>query len=172
MSGSSSSTHAKQLENAHAFIRSGLGAPRRSSGARLQAPVSLNYRSARRQDDRGKDEFVGVLRYNLEKIFEKVTYLPSLDVIHGENAVVFHFKSDGMSKSGKKYDNEYMVTFHFSGENIIKLNEFVDSKYSSAYFGALRAEVESAQLHAAQVHAYTRCILYFVSCYHRMIWVN
>jgi hypothetical protein len=32
------------------------------------------------------------------------------------------------------------VTFHFDGEKIIKLNEFVDSKYSSAYFGALRAE--------------------------------
>jgi len=45
-----------------------------------------------------------------------------------------------LSKSGKKYNNEYMFTFHFDGDKIIKLNEFMDSKYSSAFFTALRAE--------------------------------
>ncbi|KAJ6551837.1 hypothetical protein B0H19DRAFT_1264465 [Mycena capillaripes] len=92
------------------------------------------------KETRGKEEFIEVLRFNLLTVFDKVTYLTPLDVIHGSDAVVFHLKSDGISKSGKKYNNEYMVTFHFVGDKIIKLNEFVDSKYSSAYFASLRED--------------------------------
>ncbi|KAJ7244385.1 hypothetical protein B0H12DRAFT_1129263 [Mycena haematopus] len=140
-----SDTHAKQLQNAHAFIDH-LNALDWIPLTELLSPdFKHQYLPATivppdGKDDRGRDEFVGVLKYNLENVFGKVTYLPPLDVIHGENAVVFHLKSDGISKSGKKYNNEYMVTFHFEGEKIIRLKEFVDSKYSSAYFAALRAE--------------------------------
>ena len=49
--------------------------------------------------------------------------------------------SDGMSKSGKKYNNEYMLTFHFAGEKIVYMKEFVDSKYSGSYFADLAASV-------------------------------
>ncbi|KAJ6629391.1 hypothetical protein B0H10DRAFT_1986956 [Mycena sp. CBHHK59/15] len=77
---------------------------------------------------------------NLLSMFEKVTYGPPLDVIHGVDAVVFHLKSDGMSKLGKKYNNEYMVTFHFEGKKMTSLQEYVDSKYSALYFASLREE--------------------------------
>ncbi|KAJ7347977.1 hypothetical protein DFH08DRAFT_867058 [Mycena albidolilacea] len=136
---------AKQLENAHAFLTY-LNALNWDRLGELLAPdfrhkyLPASIIPPDGKEDRGKDDFVGVLKYNFEKVFDKVTFLAPLDVIHGTNAVVFHLKSDGISKSGKKYNNEYMVTFHFDGEKIIKLNEFVDSKYSSAYFGALRAE--------------------------------
>lgn len=82
-----------------------------------------------------------------------------LDVIHGHNKVALHvrssslttrincsprfvsiqLKSNALSKSGKKYDNEYMVTFHFDGEKILKMNEFVDSIKSNAFVNALKA---------------------------------
>ncbi|KAJ7620955.1 hypothetical protein FB45DRAFT_1032228 [Roridomyces roridus] len=91
--------------------------------------------------ERGKDEWLEVVKYNSSQLFEKVTYGPPLDVIHGASSVVFHLTSVGMSKSGKQYKNEYMVTFHFEGDKIVKLNEFVDSSYSIAYFAALRAEL-------------------------------
>lgn len=47
---------------------------------------------------------------------------------------VLQVKSDGISKSGKKYNNEYMLTFHFAGEKIVSMKEFTDSKYSDSYF--------------------------------------
>lgn len=52
--------------------------------------------------------------------------------------LIFQLKSDGISKSGKKYNNEYMITFHFDGEKIVSMREFVDSEYSSAYFANLK----------------------------------
>ncbi|KAJ7512840.1 hypothetical protein B0H11DRAFT_1947628, partial [Mycena galericulata] len=66
-----------------------------------------------------------------------LTFLPPTDVIHGSDAVVFHFvKTDGLSKARKKY-NEYMLTFRFAGEKIVSMKEFVDSKYSTSYFAHL-----------------------------------
>ncbi|KAK7052518.1 hypothetical protein R3P38DRAFT_2603938 [Favolaschia claudopus] len=140
-----SDIHTKQLENAHAFIKH-LNALDWDSLADLLAPnfkhqyLPSTIIPPDGKDDRGKEDFVNNLKVTLENVFDKVTYLPPIDVIHGSNAVVFHLKSDGASKSGRKYNNEYMVTFHFDGEKIIKLNEFVDSKYSKDFFGALRAE--------------------------------
>ncbi|KAF7351955.1 hypothetical protein MVEN_01157600 [Mycena venus] len=137
--------HAKQLYNAHAFLKH-LNALEWTPLADLMSPdfrhqyFPASISPPDGKEDRGKEEFIGVLKYNFEIVFEKVMLLPPTDVIHGSDAVVFHLKSDGMSKSGKKFNNEYMFTFHFEGEKIIKLNEFVDSKYSSAYFAALRAE--------------------------------
>ncbi|KAF8218001.1 hypothetical protein K438DRAFT_1925265 [Mycena galopus ATCC 62051] len=138
---------AKQLENAHAFIKH-LNDLDWSRMSELLAPdFRHQYFPATivppdGKDDRTGDEFIGYLKYNFETVFDKVTYLPPLDVVQGSDAVVFHLKSDGISRSGRKYNNEYMVTFKFHGEKIVKLNEFVDSKYSSAFFGAIRAELE------------------------------
>ncbi|KAJ7035181.1 hypothetical protein C8F04DRAFT_1099341 [Mycena alexandri] len=143
-----SDLNAKQLENAHAFLKH-LNALEWGPLADLMAsnfkhqyfPSTIVPPDGK--ETRGKEEFMGVLQQNFIHVFEKVTFGEPLDVIHGVNKVVFHLKSDGMSKSGKKYNNEYMVTFHFDGEKMIRLNEFVDSKYSSAFFTALRAEASS-----------------------------
>ncbi|KAF7351945.1 hypothetical protein MVEN_01156500 [Mycena venus] len=140
-----SDTHATQLENAHAFMKH-LNALDWTSLADLMSPdfrhqyLPASIIPLDGKEDRGKEEFIGILKHYFEIVFEKVTFLPPTDVIHGSNAVVFHLKADGMSKSGKKYNSEYMFTFHFDGEKIVKLNEFVDSKYSSAYFTTPRAE--------------------------------
>ncbi|KAJ7171138.1 hypothetical protein C8R46DRAFT_1087790 [Mycena filopes] len=135
----------KQLENAQAFLKH-LNALEWDPLADLIAP-SFQHQyfpgtivPPDGKETRGKEEFLGVLQHHLIHVFDKVTYGPPLDVVHGSNKVAFHLKSDGTSKSGKKYNNEYMVTFHFEGEKMIKLNEFVDSKYSSAFFASLRAE--------------------------------
>ncbi|KAJ7143776.1 hypothetical protein C8R44DRAFT_864811 [Mycena epipterygia] len=140
-----SGPNAKQLENAHAFFKhlnaldwSALGDLMSTDFKHQYLPASII--SPDGKETRGKEEFLGILKYNLTTVFDKVTYPPPLDVIHGTDAVVFHLKSDGMTKSGKNYNNEYMITFHFDGDKMIKLNEFVDSKYSSAFFTALRAE--------------------------------
>ncbi|KAJ7171162.1 hypothetical protein C8R46DRAFT_1087850, partial [Mycena filopes] len=89
------------------------------------------------RDTRGKDELIALLKHSWTQVLEKITFEEPLDVIHGSNKVAFHVKSDGFSKSWKKYNNEYMLTFHFDGEKMIKMNEFVDSKYSDAFFTAL-----------------------------------
>jgi ketosteroid isomerase-like protein len=47
------------------------------------------------------------------------------------------FKSDGVTKSGVKYNNEYIATFYFDGEKIIRLKEFVDSKHITDFLGAI-----------------------------------
>ncbi|KAF8205878.1 hypothetical protein K438DRAFT_1817526 [Mycena galopus ATCC 62051] len=139
-----SDIHAKQLENAHAFIKHLNALDWVHLGELLSPDFRHQYFPATvapldGKDDRGKEDFIGVVKYNLETFFEKVTFLPPLDVIHDSDAVVFHLKSDGISNSGEKYNNEYMLTFKFYGEKIVKINEFVDSKYSSTYFAALRA---------------------------------
>ncbi|KAJ6555205.1 hypothetical protein DFH09DRAFT_1165778 [Mycena vulgaris] len=144
-----SSPNAKQLENAHAFLKHLNNLDWVPLGELLSPEFKHQYFPGSiippdGKETRGSEEFIGVLKYNLENLLDKVTYQPPLDIIHGSDAVVFHLRSDGMSKSGKKYDNEYMITFHFDGEKIIKLNEFVDSKYSSAFFTALWAESKSA----------------------------
>ncbi|KAJ7474770.1 hypothetical protein FB451DRAFT_1246568 [Mycena latifolia] len=87
---------------------------------------------------RGKEDYINVLKHYLPVVFDKVTLQPPFDVIHGADKVVFHL--DGRSKSGKTYNNEYIVTFHFEREKIIQLNEFMDSKYSFLFFTALRNE--------------------------------
>jgi hypothetical protein len=69
---------AKQLENAHAFLTY-LNALNWDRLGELLAP---NFRHKYLpatiippdgKEDRGKDEFVGVLKYNFEKVFDKVT---------------------------------------------------------------------------------------------------
>ncbi|KAJ6481145.1 hypothetical protein C8R45DRAFT_1004635 [Mycena sanguinolenta] len=60
-----------------------------------------------------------------------------MEAIQGSDAVVFHVKSDGMSKSGKKYNNEYILIFRFAEEKIVHMKEFPDSKYSASYFADL-----------------------------------
>ncbi|KAJ7763120.1 hypothetical protein DFH07DRAFT_770849 [Mycena maculata] len=135
----------KQLENAHLFLTyvneidfdaiSALLSPNfehRYFPGTIVPPDGKEYR--------GKEEYVEVLKHNFLNVFDKVTYGPPLAAVHGVDAVVFHLKSDGASKSGRKYDNEYMITFRFEGELIVALDEFVDSKYSKDYFAALRAE--------------------------------
>ncbi|KAJ7111128.1 hypothetical protein C8R43DRAFT_1139145 [Mycena crocata] len=140
----------KQLENALAFLTSLNALDWATLGDLMSPEFKHQYFPASiippdGKETRGKDEFLAVLKYNFLTVFEKVTFLaPPLDVIHGTDAVVFHLTSDGISKSGKQYNNEYMITFHFNGEKIIKLKEFVDSKYSSAFFTALRAESSSS----------------------------
>ncbi|KAJ6551838.1 hypothetical protein B0H19DRAFT_1159125 [Mycena capillaripes] len=139
----------KQLENAHAFLKH-LNALDWASLGELMSPdfkhqaFPSNLSPPDGKETRGKEEFIEFMKFILLTVFEKVTYLTPLDVIHGSDAVVFHLKTDGISKSGKKYNNEYMFTFHFFGDKIIKLNEFVDSKYTSAYFAALSEEVSSS----------------------------
>ncbi|KAJ7457220.1 hypothetical protein B0H11DRAFT_2063407 [Mycena galericulata] len=140
-----SAPNPKQLENAYEFLKHLNALDFDAIGELLSPDFKHVYLPATivppdGKDDRGKEDLIGVLKYNLLNVFDGVTYLPPLDVIHGSDAVVFHLKSDGISKSGKKYTNEYMITFHFKGEKIVKLNEFVDSKYSSAYFASLREE--------------------------------
>ncbi|KAJ7708323.1 hypothetical protein B0H17DRAFT_1032204 [Mycena rosella] len=140
--------NAKQLENAHAFLTH-LNALNWVPLAELLSPeFKHQYLPASiippdGKEMRGKKDFIEILKSNLVGLFDKVTYGPPLDVIHGTDKVVFHLKSDGKSKSGKDYNNEFMITFHFDGEQIIKLNEFVDSKYSSAFFRALWEEAKS-----------------------------
>ncbi|KAJ7641937.1 hypothetical protein FB45DRAFT_901395 [Roridomyces roridus] len=66
--------------------------------------------------------------------FERFEFLPPLDMIQGQDSIVFHVQSDGISKQGgKHYTNEYMLTFRFRGEKIVSMKEFVDSKYSSEF---------------------------------------
>ncbi|KAJ6629393.1 hypothetical protein B0H10DRAFT_1986960 [Mycena sp. CBHHK59/15] len=140
-----STLNSKQLENAYAFLThlnaldfDALGELMAPHFTHQYFPGTINPPDGKER--RGKEEFLGVLKYNLLSVFDKVTYAPPLDVIHGADAVVFHLKSDGMSKSGKKFNNEYMITFHFEGEKMTSLREFVDSKYSALYFASLKEE--------------------------------
>ncbi|KAJ7171146.1 hypothetical protein C8R46DRAFT_1190587 [Mycena filopes] len=135
----------KQLQNARAFLKH-LDAKEWDSLSDLIAPTfKQQYFPAtltppEGKDTRNREEYIALLKHSWTHVFEKITLGEPLDVIHGHNKVALHLRSDGMSKSGKKYNNEYMFTFHFDGEKIIKLNEFVDSKYSDTFFTALRAE--------------------------------
>ncbi|KAJ7457236.1 hypothetical protein B0H11DRAFT_2199758 [Mycena galericulata] len=88
----------------------------------------------------GKEEFINMTK-QISKIFD-MKMQPPLDMIHGVDKVVFHLMCDGKSKSGsgKEFHGEYMLTFHFDGEKIVRINEFVDTKYNSEWFGALRKD--------------------------------
>ncbi|KAJ7056559.1 hypothetical protein C8F01DRAFT_1154116 [Mycena amicta] len=130
---------AKQLANAHAFLKH-VNALEWDAFSDLLAPTfTQQYFPAtltppEGKDTRGKEEFIALMKHSWIHVFEKMTLGEPLDVIHGFNKVTFHLKSDGLSKAGKRYNNEYMFTFHFEGEKIVKLNEFVDSKYSAQFF--------------------------------------
>ncbi|KAJ7855217.1 hypothetical protein B0H13DRAFT_2578093 [Mycena leptocephala] len=141
-----STAQTKQLENAHAFL-SHLNTLNFDALADLLAPdftheyfpASLSLPGGKAK--RGKEEMLELFRHAWLTVFEYITFLEPIDVIQGSDAVVFHVMSDGMSKSGKKYNNEYMLTFHFAGEKIVCMKEFADSKYSDSYFADLTASV-------------------------------
>ncbi|KAJ7512830.1 hypothetical protein B0H11DRAFT_1947589 [Mycena galericulata] len=138
-----SDTHAKQLENAHAFLGY-LNTLNFDAVADLLAPdfvheyfpASLTPPAGKAT--RGKEELVDLFKYMWLTVFDSLTLLPPTDIIHGSDAVVFHVKSDGLSKSGNKYNNEYVMTFRFAGEKIVSIKEFVDSKYTNSYFADLQ----------------------------------
>ncbi|KAK7024801.1 SnoaL-like domain-containing protein [Favolaschia claudopus] len=135
------SLQAKQLENAQAFF-SCLNAYNFHGMADLLTadftheyfPSSLNPPEGKFK--RSKDETVQLFKNAWEKVIDGMQFLPPLDIIQGQNAVVFHVKSDGTSKSGKRYNNEYMITLRFSGVGIVHMKEFVDTKYVADFFGA------------------------------------
>jgi hypothetical protein len=75
---SESTTHAKQLENAHAFLKHLNALDWVSLGELLSPdfrhqyfPATINPPDGK--ETRGKEEFIGVLKYNLLTVFEKVT---------------------------------------------------------------------------------------------------
>ncbi|KAJ7133980.1 hypothetical protein C8R43DRAFT_1022124 [Mycena crocata] len=125
-----STLDAKQLENAHAFMAH-LTAPNWDA---MEALLSPEFKH------QGKEEYVELMKSSIFKTFERLTFTAPLDVVHGSNKVAVHIRSDGTTKSGKQYNNEYMFTFHFEGEKITRINEFVDSKYTAEFFTALAAE--------------------------------
>ncbi|KAF7356103.1 SnoaL-like domain-containing protein [Mycena venus] len=137
-----SAAQAKQLENAHALL-SHLNTLNFDALADLLAPdFTFEYFPAslsppEGKAKRGKEETLELFKHAWLTVFEYITLLKPIDVIQGSDAVVLHVKSDGMSKSGKKYNNEYMFTFRFAGEKIVYLKEFADSKYSESYFADL-----------------------------------
>ncbi|KAF7370096.1 hypothetical protein MSAN_00639600 [Mycena sanguinolenta] len=139
----STTIQAKQLANAHAFL-SHLNTLDFDGVAELLAPnFTFEYGFAASLDlpggkaKRGKQETLELYKHAWLTVFDYITLLPPIEVIQGSDAVVFHVKSDGMSKSGKKYNNEYMLTFRFAGEQIVYMKEFPDTKYSNSYFADL-----------------------------------
>ncbi|KAJ6494066.1 hypothetical protein C8R47DRAFT_1118240 [Mycena vitilis] len=147
------SSDAGQLENAYALLKH-LNAQDWVSMRALLAdgfkhqylPSTINPPDGK--DERGPDEFIAAVKFYMDNLFNKITYGPPLDVIQGADKVVFHMKSAGSSKSGKPYNNEYMITFHFVGDRIARLNEFVDSKYSATFFAGLRDEASDSKASA------------------------
>ncbi|KAK7024814.1 hypothetical protein R3P38DRAFT_3532605 [Favolaschia claudopus] len=69
-----------------------------------------------------------------EGIFESLLFAPPSDVVQGKDVVILHLKSEGTTKDGKKFNNEYMFTLRFSGEKIVYMGEFVDSKAVADFF--------------------------------------
>ncbi|KAJ7035171.1 hypothetical protein C8F04DRAFT_1182581 [Mycena alexandri] len=150
-----SDLNAKQLENAHAFLKH-LNALEWGPLGNLLAPdFKHQYFPATivppgGKDTRGKAEFMHLFQHSWIHVFEKITVGAHLILLNStviDNAAVWGTIGcdtrreqsripHGMSKSGKKYNNEYMLTFHFEGEKITKMNEFVDSAYSAAFFTA------------------------------------
>ncbi|KAJ7062047.1 hypothetical protein C8F01DRAFT_123283 [Mycena amicta] len=140
----------QQLAAAHAFVNHLNALEWEPLAALLHPDFQHKYRPQSiippdGKETRGADAFVGVLKYNLLEVFEYIQW-SVLEETHGVDRVVFHMTSVGKSKTGKEYNNEYMITFKFSpgAEQIVWLDEFVDSKYSSAFFAALRAEMAAA----------------------------
>ncbi|KAJ7457248.1 hypothetical protein B0H11DRAFT_2286990 [Mycena galericulata] len=133
-----------QLENAHAFLTY-TNAHDFEAVAELLSPdfkhqyFPATISRSEGMADRGKEEFIERLKHTVT-VFDTMTFQPPMDVVHGVDAVVFHHKADGVTKSGLKYNIEYMVTFHFAGEKIVKMNQFVDSKYYSEFLADLVAE--------------------------------
>ncbi|KAK7024845.1 hypothetical protein R3P38DRAFT_2951431 [Favolaschia claudopus] len=140
-----SDTAQKQLQNAHTFL-SLLSALDFAAMAELMAPdfkhefCPASLPAPGGKTIRNKEETLEFFKHAWEAVFEYIKFLPPMDIIQGNDAVVLHVKSDGMSKSGLKYDNEYMLTFRFDGEKIVGLKEFADSKYVTDYFAALHAK--------------------------------
>ncbi|KAJ7723679.1 hypothetical protein B0H16DRAFT_1598241 [Mycena metata] len=135
-----STLDAKQLENAHAFLKH-LNAMDWVSLGDLLAPefkhqcfpATVVVPDGRQT--RSKEEYIeGILQGGLTNYFKTFRFSEPMDVIHGSNKVAFHVKSVGVFKSGDSYENEYMLTFHFDGEKVVRLNEFVDSKYTAGFF--------------------------------------
>ncbi|KAJ7457234.1 hypothetical protein B0H11DRAFT_2243497 [Mycena galericulata] len=116
----------KQLEIAHAFLKY-FNARDFDALAELLSPnlkhqyFPASISPSDGKDEGGKEYFIARLQRSFEKTFDTMTLQPPLDVIHGIDAVVFHIKCEGVSKSGKEYLNEFMFTFHFDGEKIIRL---------------------------------------------------
>ncbi|KAK7024889.1 hypothetical protein R3P38DRAFT_3532856 [Favolaschia claudopus] len=138
-----STTAEKQLQNAQTFL-SLLSALDFAAMAELMSPdfkhefLPASLPAPQGKAIRNKEETLVFFKHAWEAVFEYVKFLPPMDIVQGKDAIVFHVKADGMSKSGKKYENEYMLTFHFDGEKIVKLREFADSKYAAEYFASLR----------------------------------
>ncbi|KAK7027709.1 hypothetical protein R3P38DRAFT_949007 [Favolaschia claudopus] len=131
----------KQLQNAHAFLAL-MSVPDFDGVAELLAPnFMLEFFPESLSPPGGKHalngkETVKFFKRATDDVFEYIVYLPPLYTFQGPDAVVIHVKSEGMTKSQRKYENEYMYTFQFSGEKIVKLGQFVDSKYYAEFFGA------------------------------------
>ncbi|KAF7359692.1 hypothetical protein MVEN_00693600 [Mycena venus] len=139
-----STIQTRQLENAHAFLTS-LNAPDFDALADLLSPdfthteycVAASLDLPGEQVKRGKQEMLDLFKHTWLTFFEYIKFLPPIEVVQGSDAVVFHVKSDGMSKSGKKLNNEYMLIFRFAGEKIVHMKEFPDPKHSASYFADL-----------------------------------
>ncbi|KAK7034101.1 hypothetical protein R3P38DRAFT_2519045 [Favolaschia claudopus] len=135
------SIQTKQLETANAFL-SRYNAHDVEGLAELFAPgftyelFPASLPAPEGKFKRNKEETLGLFKHAWEEMFETMVYLPPMDVIQGEDAVVWHLKSDGTMKNGKKYNNEYMITLRFSGERIVYMKEFVDTKYVVDLFAA------------------------------------
>ena len=77
-----------------------------------------------------------------------------LSFILQPNAYGHHHQlaTDGKTKSGRPYRNEYIMIFTVDGDKIRSINEFVDSKYAIDVFNeeaaraALTARAEEACL--------------------------
>ncbi|KAK6966985.1 hypothetical protein R3P38DRAFT_3245025 [Favolaschia claudopus] len=129
------SIQTKQLETANAFLSrynvEGLAELFAPSFTYELFPASLPAPEGKFK--RNKEETLGLFKHAWEEMFETMVYLPPME---GEDAVVWHLKSDGTMKNGKKYNNEYMITLRFSGERIVYMKEFVDTKYVVDLFAA------------------------------------
>jgi ketosteroid isomerase-like protein len=81
---------------------------------------------------RSKEQFLQHVK-DLESVFEQFNFQPPLEVIEGKDVVILHLTTDGKTKTGKPYTNEYMFTFRFEpdskGKQIISVKEFMDSQY-------------------------------------------
>ncbi|KAJ7641951.1 hypothetical protein FB45DRAFT_901410 [Roridomyces roridus] len=139
----SSSTRDTQLAIAHAFLDhltiNTSSVDWAALADLLAADFTHEYRPASlappaNQRVRNKEEMLQLFELAWSG-FERLEFLPPLDIIQGQDSIVFHVQSDGISKQeGKHYTNEYMLTFRFRGEKIVSVKEFVDSKYSSEFF--------------------------------------
>jgi len=78
---------------------------------------------------RGKEELIEFAK-GLESIFETINFQSPLEITETKDAVILHMASDGKTRSGKPYNNEYMYTFRFNAEGkILSVQEFLDSHY-------------------------------------------